>query len=412
MSKKDKRFSVDKLLGYRLSTLFTAVFSLVGSEINRSTGLIEPVALSSTVSGLAFLLFMWSFVPRWFSPNIREIATVAWVLVLGGFNGINLYNNEGNLIYTVPVLGLAVILLALHNQKIPLLVSVSFLYISNLVLPTLLLESSANNSPFLLIAATFFFVVVTLIRLQSMQMQQDLNESNALLKKRSQELEFQNEELKKFSYVLSHDLKSPIRAIRSLIEFSLEDLAEENIEIPSGINQNFDLIANRAEKLERLIDGVLAYSKAGQKKEKQQVSIRRCLQQTLEQIGTPANFEVIIHGEDAYLHFNPTELYQVFQNLISNAYKYNDKPKGRLEIGIEVEDEYILIAFKYYVKGIENAYLHKVFDLFETLEVRESYESTGIGLAIANRIVGLNEGKISVTSEFGLWTEFSLQFPL
>lgn len=404
------KIRIDKLTGYRLITLFSSIFPIVGSSINRASGLNEPFEVSTSVAVISFLMFLASWSPRFKSATLVEWGITAWTLLIGAFNGLNIYLNEANSTYMIPALALVVISAWLHSNVRAMGFSLLSLYILNIGPAVVVADFENTNVAFLQIGATFFFIIIAVSRVRSIRVQSDLDTKNALLEVRTKELVDQNQELEKFSYVLSHDLKSPVRGIKSLITFSLEDLDDAGIEIPQDIKDNFGLISQRAEKLERLIDGVLAYTKAGRKKEKMQISIREGLKNALDQIEIPSNFHVFISGEDAQLLFNPIELYQVFQNLISNAIKYNDKQKGRLEIKISPQPHNIKLSFKDTGKGIEGAYIHKVFNLFETLHVQNSYENTGIGLAIVKRIVDLNDGNITVTSEKGKWTEFILEF--
>ncbi|MEL6253334.1 MAG: ATP-binding protein, partial [Bacteroidota bacterium] len=113
----------------------------------------------------------------------------------------------------------------------------------------------------------------------------------------------------------------------------------------------------------------------------------------------------------AALYFERTRLFQVFQNLISNAINFNDKAQPIIKIGCEMQAAEIRIWVSDNGPGIEETYYHKIFQVFQTLQARDTYESLGMGLAIVKKIVDRYEGRINLQSEMGTGCCFEIFFP-
>ena len=106
-----------------------------------------------------------------------------------------------------------------------------------------------------------------------------------------------------------------------------------------------------------------------------------------------------------------TRIQQVFQNIISNAIKYNDKEEGLVAVRYEKEGDNYVFSIADNGPGIEQRHFEKVFQIFQTLDVKESYESTGIGLTIVKKTIELHGGKIWLESEIGKGTTFYFSLP-
>ena len=136
------------------------------------------------------------------------------------------------------------------------------------------------------------------------------------------------------------------------------------------------------------------------------INLNDLVPEVVDIIAPPANIEIVYEGALPTITFEETRIRQVFQNLISNAVKYMDKPKGRISIGCADE----ATRWKFNVTdngpGIEEKYYDKIFKIFQTLKPRDEYESTGIGLTIVKKIVELYGGKIWVESTVGQGTTF------
>lgn len=229
-----------------------------------------------------------------------------------------------------------------------------------------------------------------------------------------------NAELENFAHVVSHDLKTPIRAISSLSEFIEEDIEElvttENTrEIIKGHTRR---INEQVVRSDALIKGILNFSIVGQVHEPPESvdvatlvhSVCRSLKINPKQI----NFESTMPVFDTY----SMRLTQVFENLMGNAYKYHPQPAdAQITFSVEENDRF----YRFYVadngNGIKPEYHERVFSPFVTLQARPSASSSGIGLSIVKKSVEILGGQIGIDKGYtnGVkfyfdWPRFSMQF--
>jgi light-regulated signal transduction histidine kinase (bacteriophytochrome) len=224
------------------------------------------------------------------------------------------------------------------------------------------------------------------------------------------ELAAVNQELKDFAYIVSHDLKAPLRGIASLADWVQNDYGDR---LDDEGRDMLRLMSGRVRRMSDLIDGVLEYSRVGRVKEnKTQVNLSRLLNETIDMIAAPNGIHIAIDSELPTLWAEKTRMQQVFQNLIGNAVKYMGKPEGEIHIGHSQKDDY----WEFYVSdtgmGIESRHFDKVFQIFQTLVPRDQSESTGVGLAIVKKIVETYGGKIWLISEVGKGSTFWFTLPI
>ena len=235
------------------------------------------------------------------------------------------------------------------------------------------------------------------------------NELEQRVLKRTAELEAANKELKDFSYVVSHDLKAPLRAIGQLATWISEDYAPAFDE--QGKEQ-MKLLTGRVKRMDALINGVLQYSRIGRVKgEETQTDLNTLVRDVIELIALPDHIQVTIENELPVIICDKTRMEQVFQNLLSNAIKFMDKPEGEVGIRCVDEDTHWKFSVADNGPGIDEKYHEKIFRIFQTLTPRDEYESTGVGLSIVKKIVEFYGGRIWVESEPGSGTTFFFALP-
>ena len=234
-------------------------------------------------------------------------------------------------------------------------------------------------------------------------------EAEEALNKSREKLQLINDELKDFAHIVSHDLKAPLRAISSLSQWIVQDYGDK---LDDDGKAQFDLLSGRVKKMENLIDGILQYSRASNENgEKEDVDLNLVVGEVIDMLSPPDHIKVEIQKDLPVMLLARTRIQQVFQNIISNAIKYNDKEEGLVAVKCLKENDEYVFSIADNGPGIEQRYFDKVFQIFQTLGVKESYESTGIGLTIVKKTIELHGGKIWLESEIGKGTTFYFSLP-
>ncbi len=234
-------------------------------------------------------------------------------------------------------------------------------------------------------------------------------ENERRLKKYLQKIEQNNLELEQFSYVAAHDLKAPLRAIQNLAEFIEEDLKTVPVEVMS----NFKLIKGRISRMENLINGLLEYARVGKRGvDLELTNVNQLVADIIDNLGVQSKSKIEVETELPIIYTHKLLLEQVFSNLISNAYKYNSNPEPVIRISSKIEGQKLEFSVSDNGPGIPEESKEKIFRIFQTLQARDNFESTGIGLSIVKKIVEETGCKIKIDSEIGQGSTFRFTWPL
>ena len=217
-------------------------------------------------------------------------------------------------------------------------------------------------------------------------------------------IEKTNEELKDFAYIISHDLKAPLRGISTLTEWIINDYSDK---LDEEGKEQMRLLSSRVDRMHNLIEGVLQYSRVGRIEEQHvTVNLNELVTDVIDMLSAPDNIEITIENELPVVFCEQTRIMQVFQNLLSNAVKYMDKPEGLIRIGCKEDADSWIFSVSDNGPGIEEKYFRKIFQIFQTLNARDDFESTGVGLTVTKKIIELYGGKIWLESRPGEGTTF------
>jgi len=235
---------------------------------------------------------------------------------------------------------------------------------------------------------------------------ESLNKMSASLQKNISELENRNDELDKFAYAVSHDLKAPVRGIHNVINWSEEDFGAE---LSPQLKKNLDIISQRAKRMEDLINGLLDYARLRKKTTSEFTNVNDLVDEIVESI-VPRNFNVEVH-DLPIIYTEKIKLEQVFVNLISNAVKYTTKEDAKIVINYKEFVDHYEFSVKDNGIGIDPEYHNRIFEMFQTLREKDEKESTGIGLALIKRILDDQNCTIGLESTPGNGAEFIFTWP-
>jgi signal transduction histidine kinase len=240
-------------------------------------------------------------------------------------------------------------------------------------------------------------------------------ELEAIVQKRTKELQRSNDDLLQFAHVASHDLKEPVRKFKTFIGRLQEEY--ENI-LPEKGKDYLRRMQIASDRMSAMIEGVLQYSSLNGI---DQVNTNVNLNEIIKSI--EADLEVIIHqkkveiikDELPVIDGMPVLIYQLFYNLINNSLKFSkENPVIRISSSVEVvnERQYAKIMVADNGIGFGQEHATKIFDAFSRLNTKDKYEGTGLGLALCKKIVERHHGSISATGEEGKGAVFTVLLPI
>ncbi len=214
-----------------------------------------------------------------------------------------------------------------------------------------------------------------------------------------EELGAKNEELARFNYTVSHDLKSPLVTIKGFLGMLRQDAKEGNAD---RLEHDVRRIGAAADRMSRLLDELLELSSLGRKvRPPEEVALARLASEALENLVTQVaekRVEVVVDPRLPSVVGDRVRLLQLVQNLLANSIKYmGDQSAPRVEFGMRQDAEDSVLYVRDNGLGIDQRYHEKVFGLFERLDAAD--DGTGVGLALAKRIVEMHGGRIWVESE-------------
>lgn len=248
------------------------------------------------------------------------------------------------------------------------------------------------------------YVVIT--DLSDQKHHEELKKAYEEIEKRTLDLERSNEDLKHFAYVASHDLREPLRMITSFLQL-LEKRYKDNLD--QEANTFIEFAVDGAKRLDNMINDLIEYSKVtNNKMEFSSIKLENVLNEALISLMVPIkeNNAIITYDTLPVVNGNKQLLIQLFQNLIGNAIKYRSQDDPQIHISALKEKDQYLFSVNDNGIGMDSEHINRIFTIFQRLHRNDEYEGTGIGLAIAQKIVYQHGGQIWVESELGNGSTF------
>ena len=237
---------------------------------------------------------------------------------------------------------------------------------------------------------------------------QHADEMTVSLKDKAVRLEKSNHDLEQFSYIASHDLKSPLNAIRQLAIWIKDDCDEL---LPPESKEHLNLLQARAERLMKLLSDLLSYSQINHfAYDNETVNLSNLVTDCFELLGSPEGFTYDAPNVAINIPLIPFEI--VLRNLISNSIKHHDQKTGNITISYQLNMGIHRFTISDDGPGIPINLQEKVMEMFQTLKPRDKIEGSGMGLAFVQKIVEHHNGTISINSDGTRGTTFIIDWPL
>jgi signal transduction histidine kinase len=223
-------------------------------------------------------------------------------------------------------------------------------------------------------------------------------------------LERSNRELNQFAYVASHDLKAPLRGIANLAQWVEEDLGEA---MTGTAREHIRVLLSRVRRMDSLIDGILAYARAGRADgQREQIDVGALVQEVRELLAPPVGmFSIVVDPNLPRVTAVRAPFQQVWMNLLGNAFKHARRAGAEIHVGVAERAAEWEFSISDNGPGIAPQYHQRVFGIFQTLAARDKLEGTGIGLATVKKLVESEGGRVWVESQTGQGATFRFTWP-
>ncbi|MGH7724836.1 MAG: sensor histidine kinase [Candidatus Eiseniibacteriota bacterium] len=238
------------------------------------------------------------------------------------------------------------------------------------------------------------------------QERQEAERRAAELSRITRALVSSNRELDQFAYVASHDLKAPLRAVRNLTHWIEEDL--KNQMTPES-QKNMALIHDRVERMERMIDGLLNYSRVRGRGQVELVDVGALVREIVELLAPPGNIRIEIAPDLPRIETDRLPLQQVFLNLLSNALRFANSDAGEIRVSSRNGQEGLAFCVADNGPGVARGTEERIWRMFQSQD--PSGKGTGIGLAVVKKHVEEHGGRAWVESKDGQGAEFWFTWP-
>ncbi|AFY94899.1 sensor histidine kinase [Chamaesiphon minutus] len=229
------------------------------------------------------------------------------------------------------------------------------------------------------------------------QQVRELDRVNRLLGESAAKIEERNRELDSFVYVVSHDLKAPLRGIANLAQWIEDDL--ESI-LADRVRHHTSLLRNRVHRMEATIDGLLDFARVGRMVAPiEPVVVSQLVAEVIDSIAPPPTFKIAIAPDLPTFNTKRLFLSQVLTNLISNAIKHHDCDHGSIQISGRDRGDLYEFAVADDGPGIAPEQHERIFIIFQAVNPQRRNDSSGIGLSIVKKIVEAEGGNIWIESQ-------------
>jgi signal transduction histidine kinase len=278
-------------------------------------------------------------------------------------------------------------------------------------------EISKNNQPLIILVSglvinfLIVFLILSLLKTNERAVGY-ASKMNEELNAKSFRLEETNKELEQFAYIVSHDLKAPLRHIKNLSEWIEEDLGDS---IEKDTAKKMSQLRTQGSRMSNMIHGILEYSSSIRgKPELVECNLEEIIEDVIDSILIPEDYTVQVDSNMPKIFADKIKINQVFSNLISNSIKHHKGSNGIVKVSAgecKKNKKFIEILVADNGPGIKPAYSERAFKVFEVLESTKSVENTGVGLAIVKKLVESQGGKVFIMKKEDPGATFQILWP-
>ncbi|TXD60252.1 hypothetical protein ES044_08060 [Polaribacter sp. IC066] len=366
----------------------------------------------------ALLFFIASIFPFIFKKSIHYF--YGWIvflviLLFSHYSLINLHINSFNIRFILGFYAVFFGSILLLNNRIFINIYLVTVFIHLLLaLTTSKIDDITYNSVLSSFSLMFIFALLLLndsaaFRYSLADNNKVLEKSRIELKKRAEDLEEKNKDLEEFANVVSHDLRTPLGNLSALFNWLQQEIEENNKE---HIEEHLKLIEKETHQMDLILQGVLKYSLQNEVLRSDEAVYLDLLVHDLKELHETDNCKITIKKELPTIAINKSQIHQVFDNLIKNSIKYNDKEVCEIEVDCTQSNDFYTFSVKDNGMGIAEEYHEKIFELFQRLDIEQTGNAIGIGLSMAKKIINRNKGEIYLESQVHIGSTFYFTLPV
>ncbi|MGC1496660.1 MAG: sensor histidine kinase [Sulfitobacter sp.] len=221
-----------------------------------------------------------------------------------------------------------------------------------------------------------------------------------------------SQDIEDFIYLISHDVRSSVRALLELPQWIAEDLEEAGFKVDGQVASSIDLMNRHTGRLDRMLVDLLTFSRVGRMQKRREISLNSALTEVLDEMKIPTGFDVIRALECDALNIGDRDILTLLNALLTNAVKHHDKEGGRIVVASRCVGSDIVLTISDDGPGIPEQFHERVFGPMTTLRPRDEVEGSGMGLANVRKIATFYEGTAILTaSPYGRGTCVEVQIP-
>ena len=409
---------------------FSVIFDKISWVLLAKTEYIAAY-ISGLMASLFFALILTDYVHLWYTKTVKYIICLFIVLLIflpaPYFTELVLpflFSMLINIAYIIFITIKAI--LAKSKVSALLLIFIAFTTITFLGHILFFIYQNEIALIYVKFGYIFVFLFISMIMLQrfsnsfqelelansfALQQKKEISNVNFKLEENLKQLEENNAELDDFNHIVSHDLKTPLVSVYSLASFLEADLKDK---LDDNTKNHLIMMKDVVTKMESSINGLLDYSKVSKaNKRKEKFYFNDLLEKVIDFVDNQNKSIIHLPEKNIEIYANKIELEHVFQNLISNSIKYNNKDKTIIKISVVKHSDEYLFSVKDNGPGIDSKYHSKIFKIFSQLHTNDKdLKSTGVGLAIVKKIVSKNNGTITVNSEKNKGLEINISWKI